>query len=114
MQANWTHRAVGDLRAKVKTKPVRRYLVEVSRTSLHRHFPLWGGTANELHWRRGVTEHDEAVLDQAEADGEDRDDAQEHGHDFVLVYRRLAPPGTSLGFEIQGVLTNGELAAGLG
>lgn len=114
-RAEWTHRAVGDLRAKVKTKPVRKYLVEVSRTSLHRHFPVWGGsTPDRLYWRRGVTEQDEVLLDEAEVDGEDRDNSQEHGRDFVLVYCQLNPLELPRRFEITGILTNGELGASLG
>lgn len=111
--ADWTHQAVNDLRVKVKTTPVRRYLFEVSRTCLHRHFPLWGGaTPHQILWRRGVNEQDEARLENAEARDEDLDDGQEHGRDFVLVYRRL-PAGARPAFEIMSVLTNGELAAAL-
>lgn len=110
----WKHRALTDLRAKVKTPHVRKYLIYVSRTSLHRHFPLWGGTTvDRLLWRRGVTEQDEIELDAAESHGIDLDDAEEHSRDFVLVYHRNDTTDPTPGFEINGVLTNGELVAGL-
>jgi hypothetical protein len=111
-RADWTHQAVNDLRIKVKTRLVRKYLFDVSRTCLHRHFPVWGGTTpQQILWRRGVNEQDETRLELAESDGDDLDDGHEHGRDFVLVYRRM-PSGALPAFEIMSVLTNGELAAG--
>lgn len=107
----WTHRAVADLRSKVKTKAVRKYLVEVSRTSLHRHFPRWGGSTEDLKlWRRGVTEQDEAFLDQLEDRDISLNDGQDEGRNYVLVYHREETVDGDR-YEITGVLTNGEMAA---
>jgi hypothetical protein len=111
-RADWTHQAVNDLRKKVKTGLVRKYLLGVSRTCLYRHFPVWGGsTPQQILWRRGVNVQDETRFELAESDADDLDDGEEHGRDFVLVYRRL-PTGALPVFEIISVLTNGELAAG--
>lgn len=108
----WTHRAVADLHSKVKTKPIRKYLVEVSRTSLHRHFPKWGGSTEDLKlWRRGVTEKDEAFLDRLEDHSINLDDGRDEGRNYVLVYYKEETAANEDRYEITGVLTNGEMAA---
>jgi hypothetical protein len=104
MEGHWSHRAVTDLRIKVESKLVRQYLVEVSRTSLHRHCPEWGGKANGRLWRRGVTEADESL------DPAGLSICQEIARTYTIVYllRRWQSH-----YEITGLLTEGELGGGL-
>lgn len=90
---------------KVELRSVRKYLIEVSQTSLHRHCPEWGGALpNGRFWRHGVTEADE-LLDPAELKI-----YQEIARTYIIVYllRRRQKH-----YEITGLLTEGELAAGL-
>jgi hypothetical protein len=105
MEGHWSHRAVTDLLGKVKSKPVRKYLVEVSQSSLHRHYPEWGGALpNGRLWRRGITEADEFL------DAEELEPHQALARGYILVYllRR-----SEKYYEITGLLTDGELGAGL-
>jgi hypothetical protein len=107
MTCHWSHRAVEDLRAKVKTKDTQRYLLQVARSSLHRHYPEWGGAVpgrrGERLWRRGVTVEDEAL-------SSDRlSPVQLEARSFALVYCR---PDRNAGYMITGLLTEGELIAG--
>ena len=120
----WTEAAVSDLRTKVATPQVRRYLLTVARTALDRHRPPWGGRSTEWLWRRGVTAQDEAVL--GAAFGAEIDDvgrtggvgqvhgAVEHAYDFVLVYHRLSRPQLPRRYEVLAVFTNEDLVAALG
>lgn len=111
-EVEWTEAAVSDLRAKVRTARVRRYLLTVARTALDRHLPPWGGRSTEWLWRRGVTAQDEARL--LATDDADRDAAREHASDFVLVYHRLPLPQLPRRYQVLAVLTNHDLAAALG
>lgn len=105
MEGCWSHRAVTDLWTKVKSPPVRKYLVEVSRSSLHRHHPEWGGALpNGRLWRRGVTEADESLREDELAT------YQAIARGYTLVYLRRASENC---YEITGLLTEGQLAAGL-
>ena len=106
----WTEAAVSDLRTKVATPQVRRYLLTVARTALDRHRPPWGGSSTEWLWRRGVTARDEAVLGAAP----DVDGADEHAYDFVLIYHRLLLPQVPRCYQVLAVLTNEDLVAALG
>ena len=105
MEGHWSHRAFTDLFSKVKSVSVRKYLVEVSQSSLHRHYPEWGGALpNGRLWRRGITESDESL------DPEKIEPHQGLARSYILVYllRR-----SEKHYEITGLLTDGELAAGL-
>jgi hypothetical protein len=105
MEGRWSHRAVTDLWTKVKAPPVRKYLVEVSRSSLHRHYPEWGGALpNGRLWRRGVTEADESLRE------EQLETYQALARSYTLVYLLRS---TEQCYEITGLLTEGQLAAGL-
>ncbi len=105
MEGHWSHRAVTDLLSKVNSRPVRKYLVEVSQFSLHRHYGKWGGALpNGRLWRRGVTEADESLGAEELAPHQ----ALARGYTVVYLLRRAERH-----YEITGLLTDGELAAGL-
>lgn len=105
MEGHWSQRAFTDLLSKVKLKLVRKYLVEVSQSSLHRHYPEWGGALpNGRLWRRGVTEADESLG----AEELEPHQALARGYTLVYVMRR-----SERHYEITGLLTDGELAGGL-
>jgi hypothetical protein len=113
----WTEAAVSDLRTKVRTARVRRYLLTVARTALDRHRSPWGGRSTEWLWRRGVTAQDETVLRTALDDvdrGGQIDGVEEHAYDFVLVYHRPPRPQLPRRYEVLAVLTNEDLVAALG
>ena len=113
----WTEAAVSDLRTKVRTARVRRYLLSVARTALDRHRPPWGGRSTEWLWRRGVTAQDEAFLGaglDADHRGGQIDGVEEHAYDFVLVYHRSVRPQLPRRYEVLAVLTNEDLVAALG
>jgi hypothetical protein len=107
MTGRWSQRAFDDLRVKVKTKDTQRYLSKVARSSLHRHYPQWGGAVpgprGERLWRRGVTVEDEA-LSSAQLSL-----VHIEARSFALIYYRL---GHDAGYMITGLLTEGELIAG--
>ena len=110
----WTEAAVSDLRTKVRTARVRRYLLTVARTALDRHRPPWGGRSPEWLWRRGVTAQDEAVLGAAFDVGGEVDGVDEQAYDFVLVYHRPLRPQLPRRYQVLAVLTNEDLVAALG
>jgi hypothetical protein len=112
-EVRWAHAAVTDLQLKVRTPAVRHYLFAVARSALDRHPGAWGGRLdNDLWWRRGVTAEDES--DPEAIRGGATDGGCEMPYDFVLVYQRPAVRRRPRYFLVLGVLTNLELAAGLG
>jgi hypothetical protein len=112
-EVRWAHPAVTDLQIKVRTPAVRHYLFAVAQSALDRHPGAWGGRLdNDLWWRRGVTPQDES--DPEAIRGGAADGGYEMPYDFVLVYQRPIVTQRPRYFLVLGVLTNLELAAGLG
>lgn len=111
-EVRWTHPAVADLQTKVRTGPVRRYLLAVARSALNRHPDDWGGRLdNGFWWRRGITPQDEA--DPGTISGGDAGDGHsEMPYEYVLVYLRSLAAPASRPVVVLGVVTNGELMAG--
>lgn len=107
MIGHWSHRAVEDLLTKVSDRDARKYLMKVSRSSLHRHCPQWGGAVPGLRgdrlWRRGVAVEDETLS------SDQLSEAQHVARSCTLVYFHSARDACYL---ILGLLTEGELIGG--
>jgi hypothetical protein len=111
-EVGWANEAFHDLQDKVRTDIVRRYLLAVSRSALHRHHDVrWGGRLDEeCWWRRGVTLKDEADPDMIR--GGTAAGRPEMPYDYVLVYLRSVRSQIPKALVLY-VVTNQELAAAL-
>lgn len=111
-EVRWAHTAVTDLRTKVRTAVVRKYLLVVAQSALDRPPGRWGGRLEgETWWRRGVTPEDEDDPDAVP--GADVDGGRELAYEFVWVYLRplVAPPPRKI--VVIRLVSNDELASSL-
>jgi hypothetical protein len=108
----WSDDALEDLLAKVKYQWVADELINVAHTSLDDHHSPDGGTAHSWYWRRGLTPQTRAMLDAAQARGEDYDD-DEQPWQYVLCYQRRPKIIGRHGYVVLAVVRDSELLAAL-